>query len=93
MAEKRHTETEWRAIDDLRKHWEAFCDCDPFDGAADFSERMEKAGFIKLRRVTRDDLEDSFAAERGIERGGMVWDLTKRGRAALAPQASTSGDK
>lgn len=42
--EKRYTEAEWRAIDDLRKNWGAFCDADPFDGAADFSERMLAAG-------------------------------------------------
>ena len=84
MAERRYTEAEWRAIDDLRKHWGSFCDCDPFEGAADFSERMEAAGFIRLRSVTRDDLEQAFAAELGIERGGMVWDLTAKGRKALA---------
>lgn len=81
--EKRHTESEWRAIDDLRKHWHDFCDCNPFNGSADFAERMEAAGLVRIRKVTRDDLRQSFAAELGIEPGGMVWDLTKKGRAAL----------
>lgn len=84
MREKRYTEAEWRAIDDLRNNWGRFCDCDAFDGSADFAERMEAAGFVHLRRVTRDDLEQSFAAELGIVKGGSVWDLTKKGRSALS---------
>jgi hypothetical protein len=87
MTEKRYTEAEWRAIDDLRKNWASFCDADPFHGAADFAERMEAAGFIRLRRVTRADLEQAFAADLGIERGGCVWDLTAKGRRALVPPA------
>lgn len=89
MAEKRYTESEWRTIDDLRKNWGKFCDCDPFDGSADFAERMEAAGFIRLRRVTRDDLEQAFASELGIERGGSVWDLTAKGRKIYSPEITS----
>lgn len=91
MAEKRYTEAEWRVIDDLRKHWADFCDCDPFDGSADFAERMEAAGFVTLRPVTRKDLEQSFADELGIVRGGMVWDLTAKGRKVYSPAHISQG--
>lgn len=82
VREKKFTEQEWRDIDLLRQYWSAFCDADPV--SHDFSERMEAAGFIKLRAVTQDDLERSFASELGIEKGGNLWDLTPAGRAALA---------
>ena len=77
------TEAEWRNVDDLRKHWGAFCDADPFDGSDTFPDRMEAAGFVELVPVDDDALEDAFASERGIERGGMMWSLTESGRAAL----------
>lgn len=83
QAEVKHTESEWRAIDDLRKNWERFCDCDPFEGSEDFAERMESAGYCELRPVTDDDLETPFAYELGIEPGGSVWDLTAEGLKAL----------
>lgn len=79
----KQTKAEWRALDDFRRHWHAFCDCDPFEGSDTFVERMEASGLIKLRRVTRHDLESAFADERGIVRGGYVWDTTCEGRAAL----------
>jgi hypothetical protein len=71
------------ATDDLRKHWSAFCDCDPFFGSDTFLERMEAAGYIELIPVDDDALQDSFAAERGIEPGGMMWSLTSTGSRAL----------
>lgn len=84
MGEKM-TEAQWQARHDLRQHWHAFCDCDPFPGREDFAERMDAAGLIGLRSVTKRDLEeDPFAAERGIEKGGLLWDLTAAGRRALA---------
>lgn len=72
-----------REIDDLRRHWVEFCDADPFDGINDFAERMERAGLIDLHPVDDDDLEDAFASERGIHRGGFVWRLTDAARAIL----------
>lgn len=83
MGEPTYTEAEWRDREDLRKHWGAFCDADPFDGADTFTERMEARGFIQLRPVRKADLEQSFAAERGIEPGGSLWELTKAGHAVL----------
>lgn len=74
---------EWRAQEDLRKHWGAFCDADPFEGSDGFAERMEAAGYAHLRAVTKDDLQESFASERGIERGGNLWELTTKGHAAM----------
>lgn len=65
---------------ELRAYWQAFCDADPCPD--DFQDRMEAAGLIALDSVTDDDLDDPFAAERGIEPGGQVWRLTAKGRAA-----------
>ena len=66
--------------DMLRQHWAAFCDADLVPG--DFIDRMEAAGFVALREVRKRDIEaSSFAHERGIELGGMLWELTKKGSA------------
>lgn len=72
---------------DLRLHWNDFCDADPFYGSDDFAERMEAFDLIELAPVDDDALDDAFAAERGIEPGGMMWRLTEAGRAALRAQA------
>ena len=84
------TESEWRNVDDLRKHWADFCDCTPFDGSDTFPERMEAAGYIELVPVDDEALQSSFADELGIEPGGMMWVLTDAGRRALAEQEGTS---
>jgi hypothetical protein len=79
------TEEEWKARDDLRKYWGAFCDADiiPIDGD-DFTDRLEKFGLVTWRQVTKRDLEATvFAYELGLEVGGMCWDLTPKGRAVL----------
>lgn len=68
----------------LREHWASFCDADPFPGSYTFADRMEAAGFIELVPVTKEALEDAFATERGIEKGGMMYRLTDAGRAALS---------
>ena len=79
------TEAQWRNLDDLRKYWGVFCDADPVpDG---FIERMESAGYARLRPVKKADLAESFAAERGIEQGGQLWELTKKGHNAIAADA------
>jgi hypothetical protein len=73
-----------RAAEDLRAHWHDFCDCDYFDGIDTFPERMEAAGLIHARTVTKRDIQDdAFAAERGIEIDGLLWELTEAGAAAL----------
>ncbi len=75
---ERLTEAEWRDREMLRQHWAAFCDADAVP--EDFTDRMEVAGFISIRAVKKRDVEQtSFAAERGIEIGGMLWELTKKG--------------
>jgi len=68
----------------LRAYWDARCDADPVpDG---FDEEMEAAGFITARAVTEEDVEEeSFAYERGIVLGGLVWELTPEGRAVFTP--------
>jgi hypothetical protein len=79
------------ADDDLRQNWHRFCDCDPFPGIDDFQERMEAAGLIETAAVEEDDLDGAFAAELGMERGGLKWVLTDRGYAALANWGQTPG--
>lgn len=67
----------------LRSHWSAFCDADPVPD--DFVELMDHAGLIQTRKVQKSDIDaDDFAAERGIEMGGWLWELTPAGRAAIA---------
>jgi hypothetical protein len=83
--ERRFTEKQWRDLDFLRAHWGAFCDADPTPD--DFIDRMEAAGYARLRSVKRADLEGSFASERGIYAGGQIWELTAKGRAALKDNA------
>ena len=82
--QKRFTEQQWRDREMLRTHWGSFCDADATP--EDFTDRMEKAGFIRFRSVTADDLEDPFAAERGIEKNGFIWVLTAAGRRVLAKE-------
>lgn len=81
MDEPRLTEREWRNRAALRRHWASFCDADPVPEG--FIDRMEAAGLAQCRAVEPDDLEESFADERGIYPGGMVWELTDAGRSAL----------
>lgn len=88
MKERRLTERQWRDLDDLRKHWDAFCDGDRADVPTDFTDRMEAAGYARIRSVCPADIcDDPFAAERGIEKGGMLWELTAKGRSALSTEA------
>lgn len=76
-------EVKLTAHEDLRLHWDDFCDADLFEGRDTFVERMEAAGLIELVPVNDEALEEAFAAERGIEPGGNMWVLTPAGRAAL----------
>lgn len=61
----------------IRAFWAPFCDADPVP--APFIDDMEAAGLARLTRVTKDALQDSFAEERGIVKGGMMWQLTAKG--------------
>lgn len=81
-----------KAADLLLSNWLSFCDADAFPGSDTFADAMEAAGFIELVLVTKGDLEDAFAAERGIEPGGMVWKLTDAGRVALSAASEGSND-
>lgn len=91
MSETRDELFRSDAILDLCSHWNIFCDADPFEDSDTFSERMEAAGLIELVPVTKDALDESFAAERGIEPGGMMWVLTPDGHAAMLA-TSQKGD-
>lgn len=77
--------------DDLRKYWITVCDADPTPDLDedDFIERMEAAGFIHLRPVTRRDLDEPFASERGIYPGGNLWELTASGQKVFAEGAGS----
>lgn len=81
--EKRRTEQQWRDLDNLRKHWSMWCDRDAFEGSDTFIDDMEAAGYAHTRPVTRADLAKPFAFDRGIEKGSVLWELTKKGRTAL----------
>lgn len=86
----RMTEDQWRTLDDFRKHWDAFCDCDtiPID-REDFADRLESEGYIEVRAVTKEDIESTpFASELGIELGGSLWALTEKGRSVLSARSS-----
>lgn len=76
-----------KATMDLCANWGRFCDADPFDGADTFTDRMEAAGLIELVPVDDEALEQSFAAERGIEPGGTMWVLTDIGQQAVNASA------
>ena len=85
MSEERLTEDEWKARDDLRKYWHAFCDADiiPID-RDEFTERLEKFNLVTWRTVTKRDVASTpFASELGLEVGSMCWDLTAKGRKVL----------
>lgn len=77
-----------KATMDLCANWGRFCDADPFEGADTFADRMEAAGLIELVPVDDEALEQSFAAERGIEPGGTMWVLTDIGQQAVNASAS-----
>jgi hypothetical protein len=76
------SEAEWQLRAELRSDWEHFCQCDWHlmqGDTATFDQRMEAAGFIDLVPVTDSALEMPFASELGIEKGGMMWQLTPLG--------------
>lgn len=78
-------ETDVQLARDLTANWDAFSDADPLpypagnEGDVSFPERLEEAGYAELVAVDDDALEDPFAYERGIVRGGMMWSLTDLG--------------
>lgn len=80
---------ERQAAAELRQHWGAFTVADLVP--AGFIERMEAAGFAELVPVTKEALEEPFAAELGIEPGGMMWQLTQLGCEALATTGQANG--
>jgi hypothetical protein len=87
---RRQREGEMTDAEELRAYWNKFCDADQYpDG---FEDRMEAAGFAEVRPVTDDDLHQSFSAERGIDRGGMLWCLTDAGHAAFKIIADDAGE-
>ncbi len=72
---------------DLTVHWDEFADADPLSHHREldaFLHDMESAGFAQWAPVDDDALEEPFAWERGIEPGGMMWELTALGRTARA---------
>lgn len=71
-------------IDSFPKAWASFCDADYGDMGMDcdeFISAAESGGLIELVPVDDDALEDAFAEERGIIPGGMMRQLTDKGRA------------
>ena len=68
---------------DLRKNWNSFSEGTQFDGSGDFAERMEAAGLVELRPITKADL-DHFSAMRGHDVGTLWYGLTSAGAHALS---------
>jgi hypothetical protein len=81
---------EERATQQMRAHWDAFCNA---DGAPEgFEEDMEAAGFIELVETTSEDLENMpFADELGMKVGGSHWQVTPKGRRVLSPETVVGG--
>lgn len=87
---RRMTEEYWRTVNDLRMYWGAICDCDlvPID-TDEFKDRAERLGLLRWRKATQRDVDAiAFAAELGIEVGGMLWELTAKGARELAAKAA-----
>lgn len=62
-------------------------DCEHAD--EDDLEAVEAAGLVQWRTATQDDVDDhTFAAEAGIEVGGLLVELTPAGCVLLAQQES-----
>lgn len=87
---RRMTEEYWRTVNELRMYWGAICDCDvvPID-TDEFMDRAERLGLLRCRKATRRDVDDiAFAAELGIDVGGMLWELTAKGSRELAAKVA-----
>lgn len=69
-----------RLHEDLLANWDAFSDADPLPHPReDFPECLERQGYAELVPVDDDALDEAFAWERGIEAGGLMWQLTASG--------------
>lgn len=66
----------------IAKHMRRFMELVNDDCAVDYdtTDPLEAAGLVKWRKVTRADLAEPFADERGIVKGGMICELTPNGR-------------
>lgn len=75
----------------VRDYWSAICDSDwhliPANIRDDLEERFVSVGLAEWRAVTDDDLEGTFAYERGIEKGRSCLDLTALGHLAFKSDA------
>lgn len=49
----------------------------------DTAEECIEAGFVLERKVTKYDLAQPFAEDRGIHKGGVIFELTPLGHAVL----------
>lgn len=81
-------------VEDLTANWDAFCDADPLPHRRDqYPECMESRGHAEMVSVDADELQSSFAEERGIRPGVLMWRLTPAGLALRGALASLSEDK
>lgn len=80
--------SELSAEQKLRAFWDDYCNCD--FRHEDFADDMEKAGFIKWRTATQDDVDSiMFASELGIVAGEPISELTPAGRLAISGKADS----
>lgn len=59
--------------------WDSFCEADPVFELDTFLNSAEEMGLIEWVPVDDDAVSESFAEERGIIPGGMMWQLTSAG--------------
>lgn len=78
-------------VDNFAAMWTDWADADwqLVTDPTTFLEQCEDAGLAECVEVDDDALDDAFAAERGIEPGGMMWRLTDAGRERYAAPLPT----
>jgi hypothetical protein len=79
-------------MEDFAAEWDRFTDCEPTKDPY-FLEKAEKEGLAELVPVTKCALQDPFAYERGIEKGGMMWQLTPSGLTAYRSVPTPTGEE
>ena len=62
--------------------WDDFTECEYrlIEDVDVFLESAEVLGLAEFIPVDDDALRDPFASERGLEKGGIMWSLTKAGQ-------------
>lgn len=83
--------------DEFADMWDDYTECDwrLITDPTSFLEKCEDAGLAECVDVDDAALNESFAAERGIEPDGMMWRLTPEGQEryrACRPRPAGKGE-